>query len=52
MLSPLDLCRYGSLRTKTLCLGFISFAVYILYYGPILIVDKIGFNVYVSSYVV
>lgn len=52
MITPLDLCRFASLRLTTICLCFISFAVYALYYGPVLVIDRIGFNIYVSSYVV
>jgi hypothetical protein len=52
MITPLDLCRFSSLRLTTICLCIISFAVYALYYGPVLVVDRIGFNIYVSSYVV
>lgn len=48
----LDLCRFASLRLTTICLCFISFAVNALYYGPVLVIDRIGFNIYVSSYVV
>lgn len=52
MITPLDLCRFASLREKTICLCFLSFVIYALYYGPVLIIDKIGFNVFASSYVV
>lgn len=52
MITPLDLWRFASLRLITLCMCFLSFALYALYYGPVLVIDKIGFNIYVSSYVV
>lgn len=52
MITPVDLCRFSSLRLTTICLCFLSFAVYALYYGPVLVIDKIGFNIFVSSYVV
>lgn len=52
MITPIDLCRFESLRLTTICLCFLSFSVYALYYGPVLVIDKIGFNIYVSSYVV
>lgn len=52
MITPLDLCRFASLRLVTICMCFLSFALYALYYGPVLVIDKIGFNIYVSSYVV
>lgn len=29
-----------------------AFAIYTLYYGPALVIDNIGFNIYVSSFVV
>ena len=52
MISPLDLCRFRSLRMMTICLCYLAFTVYALYYGPALVIDKIGFNIYVSSFVV
>lgn len=52
MITPADLCRFASLRLTTICLCFLSFAIYALYYGPVLVIDKIGFDIYVSSYVV
>lgn len=52
MITPADLCRFSSLRLTTICLCYLSFAVYALYYGPVLVIDKIGFDMFVSSYVV
>lgn len=33
-------------------MSFLSFSIYALYYGPILAIDRIGFNIFLSSYVV
>jgi len=52
MITPVDLFRFGSLRLITICLCFLSFSIYALYYGPVLVIGKIGFNIFVSSYVV
>jgi hypothetical protein len=52
MITPIDLCRFPSLRVITICLCIVSFSLYALYYGPVLVIDKIGFDVFVSSYVV
>ena len=52
MLTVVDLCRFPSLRLITICMSYFFFGVCVLYYGPALAIDKIGFNVYVSSYVV
>ena len=52
IITPIDLFRFPSLRLKTLSLFYMVFTVYALYYGPALVIDQIGFNIYVSSYVV
>ena len=40
------------MRLRTICLCYVAFAIYTLYYGPALVIDNIGFNIYVSSFVV
>lgn len=47
--SPLDLIRYKSLRTLTIALLGICISTSILYYGPTLIIDQFGFDIYTSQ---
>jgi hypothetical protein len=47
-----DLCRFPSLRIITITCSIISFMTYAMYYGPALIIDDIGFDIYISSYMV
>lgn len=47
--SPMDIFRYGSLRFITICGGFINMSTFFMYYGPSLIVDQFGFDIYTSS---
>lgn len=49
VITPLDLCRFPSLRIITICGSIVNFATYIMYYGPIIIVDTIGFDIYTSN---
>lgn len=51
-ITPIDLCRFPSLRLITITCSFISFMTYAMYYGPALIINDIGFDIYVSSYLV
>lgn len=51
-ITPIDLCRFSSLRIITITCSIISFMTYAMYYGPALIIDEIGFDIYVSSYLV
>lgn len=46
--SPWDVFRYKSLRTITIAQGLISMATFFMYYGPTLIVDQFGFDMYTS----
>ena len=52
MITPIDLCRFPSLRRITICASIISFMTYAMYYGPALIIDSIGFNIYISNIIV
>ena len=47
--SPLDLIRYKSLRALTLAFLGICISTSILYYGPTLIIDQFGFDIYTSQ---
>lgn len=51
-MTPLDLLKYSSLRPITICSCTICFILYAMYYGPVLIIDEIGFDIYVSSFIV
>jgi hypothetical protein len=52
LITPIDLCRFSSLRTITICCSIASFMTYAMYYGPALIIDEIGFNIYISNIMV
>lgn len=47
--SPFDVFRYPSLRVLTVAQCFIAMATSIMYYGPSLIVDQFGFDIYTSE---
>lgn len=47
--SPIDVFRYRSLRTLTFALGVIGISTSMLYYGPTLIIDQFGFDIYTSE---
>jgi hypothetical protein len=49
--TALDLFRFKSLRKVTICAGIICVSTYLMYYGPILIVGQIGFDIYTSNIV-
>jgi hypothetical protein len=49
MITPIDLIRFPSLRIATICLAIANFTTYAMYYGPVLIVDSIGFDIYTSN---
>lgn len=52
MITPVDLLRFPSLRVISICCSIISFMTYAMYYGPTLIIGDIGFNIYVSSFMI
>jgi hypothetical protein len=45
----LDIFRYKSLRGVTLALGIVCMCVSMMYYGPSLIIDQFGIDIYTSS---
>ncbi len=47
--TPFDVFRYSSLRLTTILQGIVSISTYLMYYGPLLIVDSIGFDAYSSN---
>ena len=51
-INVLDLCRFPSLRIISIGMSYFFFSVSVLYYGPILAIDSIGFNIFISSYVI
>lgn len=48
----MDLLRYASLRSRIIICCMISFVMFIMYYGPSLIIDSVGFNTYVTSFAI
>ena len=51
-ITHLDLCRFGSLRKKSILCSLVAFAIFGMYYGPALIADNIGINIYATLYMV
>lgn len=51
-ISHLDLCRFGSLRLKTILCSMIAFGVYGMYYAPVLLASSMGIDIYRISYIV
>lgn len=49
-ISPLDLVRFKSLRSTTICCCLLGFVIFSMYYGPSLIIDSVGFNTFVTSF--
>ena len=49
MITPIDMFRFPSLRQTTICCSIIAFTMFAMYYGPVLIVDSIGFDIYTSN---
>jgi len=49
MITAFDLFRFKSLRVITICGGLACAATYMMYYGPILIVGQIGFDMYTTN---
>jgi len=47
--TPIDFCRFKTLRGTTIACSIILFMTYAMYYGPVLIIDQIGFDIYASS---
>ena len=52
IITPLDLFKFPSLRKITISCSLVCFAIYGLYYGPVLIISQIGFDIYISSIIV
>ena len=49
IITPYHLFKYKSLRSNTLLCSFIFMLVTYLYYGPVIIVDKLGINLFASQ---
>jgi hypothetical protein len=49
IISPIDLCRFSSLRGAAVACSVLAFFTYAMYYGPALIMDEVGFNIFFSS---
>lgn len=52
MITILDVFRFKSLRTISICMCVIFFVLSYIYFTPSFLVDKLGFNSYVSQIVV
>lgn len=46
--SPIDLFKYASLRYISFAQILMGVATFTMYYGPTLIVDQFGFDIYTS----
>ncbi len=46
--SPVDVFKYPSLRIISIAQLLIGMSTFIMYYGPTLIVDQFGFDIYTS----
>jgi hypothetical protein len=49
-LNVFDLFKYPSLRFTTIAASLLSYLNLSMYYGPMIIISKIGFNIFVSSF--
>ena len=49
MSTPLDPFRYASLRLRTITQGIINISIFLMYYGPSLIIAQFGFDIYTSN---
>ena len=52
LVTVLDIFLFPSLRIKTICCCLIFIFISLLYYGPLVIVETLGFNPYVNQVVV
>ena len=51
-ITPLDIFRFQSLRTKSICTCLLFLFLTYLYFGPVFIVDQLGFNPYLNQIIV
>lgn len=51
-ITPIDIFRFPSLRMKSVCSCLLFALINWLYFGPVFIVDKLGFNPYISQIIV
>ena len=51
IMTPIDLVRYKSIRKISILVCLVSFVLYALYYGPLMLLDKFNFNVYINALV-
>lgn len=50
--TPVDLFRYPSIRFISIAVCLLSLFIYILYYGPLMLISKLSFNMYINALVV
>lgn len=49
IITPIDLCRFSSLRGAAVACCVLAFFTYAMYYGPALIMEEVGFNIFLSG---
>lgn len=52
VVTPIDLVRFKSLRLKSIGVFVLFFLINSVYFGPVFIVEELGFNVYLSQVIV
>ena len=50
-MTPPDLVRFSSLRLTTVCVCFISFATYLMYYGSGFVFKSMQFDIFASNFI-
>lgn len=51
-MTPLHLFIYPSIRKISIFVCLISFVIYALYYGPLMLIGNLGLNIYINAIVV
>lgn len=47
-----DMFRYPSIRFTSIYICVLSFSIYMMYYGPLMLIEKYNLNMYVSALVI
>ena len=50
--TPTDLFRYPSIRFISIAICILSTFIYVLYYGPLMLMSKLSFSLYINALVV
>ncbi len=48
-MTVLDMFKYPSIRFIWIYTCILSFSIYLMYYGPLMLLDQYNFNIYISS---